>query len=140
MIAWSAVVLGINSTRNAGNFTRLRLVKITSCIARAINPADHAIIYTYTHPIYCSYISFSTLIASQSYMNTLTFPIHATWDEGSHKWEMVATSTLQCATVTPITTPNSRRLINKMSLKSCLVKGGAHILEVCIWEVAVYIN
>ena len=38
MIAWLAVVLGINSTRNAGNCTRFRLVKITPCIARAINP------------------------------------------------------------------------------------------------------
>ena len=37
MIAWF-VVLGINSTRNAGNLSRLRLVKITSLIARAINP------------------------------------------------------------------------------------------------------
>ena len=38
ILAWLAVVLGINSTRNAGNFTRLRLVKITFCIACAINP------------------------------------------------------------------------------------------------------
>ena len=51
MIAWLAVVLGINSTRNAGNFTRLHLVKITSCIIVLLIPnttADHAIIYTYS--------------------------------------------------------------------------------------------
>ena len=37
MIAWLAVVLGINSTRNAGNFTLLLIPHTT---------ADHAIIYT----------------------------------------------------------------------------------------------
>ena len=45
MIAWIAVVLGINNTCNVGNFTWLLLVKITSCIARAIYPnttADRA--------------------------------------------------------------------------------------------------
>ena len=37
----SMVNCGIR-TRNAGNCTQLHLVKITSCIARAINPSYHS--------------------------------------------------------------------------------------------------
>ena len=38
MIAWLAVVLGINSIRNTGSCTLLCNLKITSGIAHASNP------------------------------------------------------------------------------------------------------
>ena len=49
MIAWLAVLLGINSTRNAGNYTRLRLVKLLPALLVLLIPnttADYAIIYS----------------------------------------------------------------------------------------------
>ena len=50
MIAWSAVVVGINSTSNAGNFTLLHLMKLLPALLVLLIPnttADHAIIAIY---------------------------------------------------------------------------------------------
>ena len=54
MIAWIAVVLGINSTSNAGsNFHKAKLSEIScseiSCILISNSTANHAIIYIYVY-------------------------------------------------------------------------------------------
>ena len=49
--------------------------------------------------------------------------------EGASKWEMFVT--LQHVMATPVTTPNSRHLINNnMSFEGCLVEGGTCIFGV----------
>ena len=55
-----AVVLGINSTHNAGNFTQLHLVKLLPALLVLMQlipniTANHAIIYTYYTVLFMYY-------------------------------------------------------------------------------------
>ena len=62
------------------------------------------------------------------YLIYIFFKHYTLGPEGASKWEMFVT--LQHAMATPITTPNSRYLINKMSFEGCPVEGGACIFGV----------
>ena len=67
-----------------------------------------------------------------SWLYMVIFFLHYTLGpESTRKWEMFVT--LQHAMTTPITTPNSRHLINKMSFEGCLVEGDACILGFRTW-------
>ena len=71
------------------------------------------------------YLKENILLIIVIFFNTYTLG-----PEGAHKWEM--SITLQHVMAMPITTPNSRHLINKMSFEGCPVEGGACMLGVRI--------